>query len=837
MLTKVLTYLEEQDLLDRGSGDEAETMRTQRNIRNTLKYRLKQAYGLDKEQAEEIADKILRIHGLSKDSLDIVNIMSKFVKARYAQDVSVDVNANKESNTITSLVGESVIPYQKILGYDMLYRHMREDWGKKEAKTLSALMYDYSLAIHDSGKLMVPYCWAFDASKIVFFGRPFGQVQSKPPKRVSSYISALDETIHQMAGSHLVGAIAISTFFSDIAYVLINREHVSLETLRTDEKIRKYVENCVQTFIYSVNHLSRSSNESPFTNVSVFDRPKLKALFSEENMGWIFHTEEGEIDPEYFYDVIEECQSIFMDLFDKGDPLAGGMPFRFPVVTLNISKTKEGEVDPNSESFLDKISQREIYRYNIFTSLGTKVASCCFSGEEFITYKSRDGFHTCKLSDYVNSNLPEGETERHLLGDELINTPEGFKPITGVRKIPNPQGKLIDIEFENEQKISATPNQLFLLRRNGEELLVKAEDLIDNFSEFEIDVKILSVKARKSHKPVYDLEVSNDSHIFYIGEVPVHNCRLINNADLNELGASVNSFGGSALSMGSHRVVLLNTNRFALETRDDSKETFFSLLEERLNQATEILVSHRHLLKKLADNGFLMFLKNGWMDLDRMFSTIGLIGLIETIETFNKNKTSEEEKIDMQDLLVFINTKVNELSAKFKIPMNIEQVPGESMAERLVKTDKMLFGEELVPHKLYSNQFIPLWVDATIFERMEADGLYNQLFTGGGIVHFNLGEKTTPQQNKELIKFAVKSGCEHFALNALYSKCEKGHMSFGDIEKCPVCGAKIVDHMTRVVGFFTSVEKWNKTRREWEFPRRKFRAVPSLEEIKKEEDK
>lgn len=690
MLTKVLTYLEEQDLLDRGSGDEAETMRTQRNIRNTLKYRLKQAYGLDKEQAEEIADKILRIHGLSKDSLDIVNIMSKFVKARYAQDVSVDVNANKESNTIMSLVGESVIPYQKILGYDMLYRHMREDWGKREAKTLSALMYDYSLAIHDSGKLMVPYCWAFDASKIVFFGRPFGHVQSKPPKRVSSYISALDETIHQMAGSHLAGAIAISTFFSDIAYVLINREHVSLETLRTDKTIRKYVENCVQTFIYSVNHLSRSSNESPFTNVSVFDRPKLKALFSEENMGWIFHTEEGEIDPEYFYDVIEECQSIFMDLFDKGDPLAGGMPFRFPVVTLNISKTKEGEVDPNSESFLDKISQREIYRYNIFTSLGTKVASCC---------------------------------------------------------------------------------------------------------------------------------------------------RLINNADLNELGASVNSFGGSALSMGSHRVVLLNTNRFALETRDDSKETFFSLLEERLNQATEILVSHRHLLKKLADNGFLMFLKNGWMDLDRMFSTIGLIGLIETIETFNKNKTSEEEKIDMQDLLVFINTKVNELSTKFKIPMNIEQVPGESMAERLVKADKMLFGEELVPHKLYSNQFIPLWADATIFERMEADGLYNQLFTGGGIVHFNLGEKTTPQQNKELIKFAVKSGCEHFALNALYSKCEHGHMSFGDIEKCPVCGAKIVDHMTRVVGFFTSVEKWNKTRREWEFPRRKFRAVPSLEEIKKEEEK
>lgn len=693
MTERVLTTVEEQGLIDRRQENEAETFRTQRNIKNTLKYQLMKEYGVEKEEVNELADKILRIHGLSKDSLDIVNFLHRSIMTQHSQDVSVDANANKEANTITSLIGESVIPYQKLLGYDMLYRQMKEDWGKKEAKTLSALMYDYSLAIHDSGKLMVPYCWAFDASKIVFLGRPFGQVKSKSPRRVSSYIAALDETIHQMAGSHLAGAVAISTFFSDIAYILINREHIDLNTVKTDFSVRKYIENCIQTFIYSVNHLSRSSNESPFTNVSIFDRPKLRALFSEENMGWMFHTEEGEIDPEYFYDMIEQIQDIFCDFFDKGDPLAGGMPFRFPVVTLNFSKTKEGELDPDSEPFLDRMSKKEIFRYNIFTSLGTKVASCC---------------------------------------------------------------------------------------------------------------------------------------------------RLINNADMNELGASVNSFGGSALSMGSHRVVLLNTNRFALELQGKGDAgDYLRMLDTRIEQATKILLSHRHMLAKLRDEGFLMFLSNGWMDLDRMFSTIGLIGLIETVETINKglNKEEGDKKLTIEDMLVFINNKVNELSSKYHIPMNIEQVPGEAMAPRLAKVDKYIFGEDKVPYELYSNQFVPLWVDATVFERMEADGLYNQLFTGGGIVHFNLGERTTPQQNKELIKFAIKSGCEHFALNALYSKCANGHMSFGDVKKCPVCGAEIVDHMTRVVGFFTSVEKWNQTRREWEFPRRKFKGIPSAEEIKKEEEK
>ena len=850
MAERELTVAEEQGLIDRRQEDEAETFRTQRNIRNTLKYQLTKEYGISKDKVGEIADGILKVHGLSKDSLDIVNFLHRSISAKYSQDVSVDANANKESNTITSLIGESVIPYQKLLGYDMLYRQMKEDWGKKEAKTLSALMYDYSLAIHDSGKLMVPYCWAFDASKIVFLGRPFGQVKSKPPRRVSSYVSALDETIHQMAGSHLAGAVAISTFFSDIAYILINREHIDLNTVRTDLSVRKYIENCIQTFIYSVNHLSRSSNESPFTNVSIFDRPKLRSLFSEDNMGWMFHTEEGEIESEYFYDMIEEVQDIFCDFFDKGDPLAGGMPFRFPVATLNFSKTKEGELDPGSEPFLDRMSKKEIFRYNIFTSLGTKVASCCFDYDTEIHFTDKDGnVYHMPIGTYVETRLRDTElggrdyVQAKTEDGDLIAVPGGeLAPITGVIKLANKHRKLISVTFTSGDTIKVTPEQEFMCQ-NGE--MIKAMELVEG-SYLYNDLVVESVEEIKSDAPVYDIEVGTKEHIFKIKmaksghNLRVSNCRLINNADLNELGASVNSFGGSALSMGSHRVVLLNTNRFALEQQGKGDaEDFLRMLDTRIEQATKILLSHRHMLAKLRDNGFLMFLSNGWMDLDRMFSTIGLIGLVETVETVNKEVSIEngDKKLSMEDMLVFINRKVNELSARYHIPMNIEQVPGEAMAPRLAKVDKAIFGEDRVPYKLYSNQFVPLWADATIFERMNADGIYNQLFTGGGIVHFNLGERTTPQQNKELIRFAIRSGCEHFALNALYSKCKEGHMSFGEVDKCPVCGAEIVDHMTRVVGFFTSVEKWNETRREWEFPRRKFRSIPSVGEIKEEESR
>ena len=853
MTERVLTTIEEQGIIDRKQENEAETFRTQRNIKNTLKYQLKKEYGFDTEKTNDIAEKILKIHGLSKDSLDIINFLHRSIVAQHSQDVSVDANANKESNTITSLIGESVIPYQKLLGYDTLYRQMKEDWGKKDAKTLSALMYDYSLAIHDSGKLLIPYCWAFDASKIVFLGRPFGQVKSRPPKRLSSYIAALDETIYLIAGSHLAGAVAISTFFSDIAYILINREHVDLETLRTDAKTRKYVENCIQTFIYSVNHLSRSSNESPFTNVSVFDRPKLRALFSEDNMGWMFHTEEGEIDSEYFYDVIEEVQDIFCDYFDKGDPLAGGMPFRFPVVTLNFSKDTNGNLDPDSEPFLERMSKKEIYRYNIFTSLGTKVASCCFGYDtEIHFYDKNQNVYHMPIGDFVESRLKDTELgEKDYIqtsfkleeAEDFIAVPGGkIAPITGVIKLANKYKKLLSITFTSGDIIKVTPNQQ-LMCQNGE--MIEATDLIEG-SHLYNDLIVASIEEIKSEAPVYDIEVGTEEHLFKIKmeksghNLRVSNCRLINNADMNELGASVNSFGGSALSMGSHRVVLLNTNRYALELQGKGDaDDFLRMLDTRIEQATKILLSHRHMLAKLRDDGFLMFLENGWMDLDRMFSTIGLIGLIETVETLNKglDEKNGDRKLTMEEMLVFINKKVNELSAKYHIPMNIEQVPGEAMAPRLAKVDRYLFGEEKVPYELYSNQFVPLWVDATIFERMEADGYYGDFLTGGGIVHFNLGEKTTPQQNKELIEFAIKSNAQHFALNMAYSECVDGHVTLGKNEKCPICGKEITDYVTRVVGFFTRCSRWTEVRREWEFPRRKFKGVPSVKEIKAEEQK
>lgn len=642
-------------------------------VRNSLKYSLDHKYG---DANDKMTDSFLRLHGLHKDNFDFIKNVEDLISDGIA-DASIDQNSNKNEITVAGIMKEATDSVSKIVGYRSLYRKLKDMYGKKIAKRLTGEMYDFSLAISDSTKINIPYCYALDCTKIVVDGRPFGQLPSAPPKRLSSYIAALNETIHQLS-NHLAGAIAVGSFFLDVFHVLFYREG-KREYGATDTN-REYIKNCYQNFVHSVNHLSRNAVESPFTNISIFDRPKLKTLISDDNMGWYFPMPDWsnlsrEDWLQFVEDKIMELQDIFMEFFDKGDPLNNGVPYRFPVVTINLSKTKDGSTYTSSNDFMDKISQHEIYRYNILVSEGSKVASCC---------------------------------------------------------------------------------------------------------------------------------------------------RLLSDQDMLEIGGQVNSFGGAGISLGSHRVVTINFNRIALEST--SHVDYMNRLVNRIEDAAKILKAHKELLKDEIAMGILPFLANGYMRLDRMFSTFGVMGLVEANETM-RNKCKDIESDYIAESLQLLNRKVAELSKELGIIGNIEQIPGETMAVKLCKADKAIFGEDRVPYTMYANQFIPLWKDATIWERMDIDGMYNKMFTGGGIVHFNLGERVTPSQAKKLINYAIHSGCEHFALNSVYSRCRNNHVSFGNIDKCLVCNEQITEKFSRVVGFMTPISSWNETRRVWEFPKRVFKAI------------
>ena len=270
-------------------------------------------------------------------------------------------------------------------------------------------------------------------------------------------------------------------------------------------------------------------------------------------------------------------------------------------------------------------------------------------------------------------------------------------------------------------------------------------------------------------------------------------CRLI--SDLKDMAEHLNidSFGNGGASIGSHRVITLNLVRI----KDNGKDidTYFKL-------ATKGLKAHRELLKDMIDAEFLKFFNPlNWIDLARhFFSTVGYIGLYESTHSLS---LMEETLIKMGELAKAEATVHN-------MPINLEQIPAESAAVKLaVGTD----------YDILSNQYLPLWIDYDISERLTVAGRLDKLSTGGAITHINVNQKPTREQVKIIIEQAVKLGVHHFAINEKIGICKNGHATYGEV--CH-CGEKVVDYITRIVGYFTPVSSWN-VGRKIEFKKRIFK--------------
>ncbi len=334
-------------------------------------------------------------------------------------------------------------------------------------------------------------------------------------------------------------------------------------------------------------------------------------------------------------------------------------------------------------------------------------------------------------------------------------------------------------------------------------------------------MKIKNVSSRRTEEYVYDIEVGTKDHTFNLyDDHRVSNCRLINDNDLFELGSQVNSFGGAGLSLGSHRVVTINLRRISLES--ESYEDFKDRLKRRMEDASDILKAHKELLKDMVARKTQPFIDMGWIDLDRMFSTFGIMGYYEASEDFKKKYGEDFDYIS--DMIEFMEENSRRISREKGIVTNIEEIPGESMSSKLANTDRWIFGEEKVPEPLYSNQIIPLWKDVTLYEKFKAEGVASKM-SGGGICHYSLGEKITSKQARMVIEAALESGCEHFALNPTYSVCENDHFVFGKNKVCPICNGSIVSNFSRTVGFFILTKNMSSVKRKYDYERRFYKGV------------
>lgn len=304
-------------------------------------------------------------------------------------------------------------------------------------------------------------------------------------------------------------------------------------------------------------------------------------------------------------------------------------------------------------------------------------------------------------------------------------------------------------------------------------------------------------------------------------------CRLKSNID--DLGY-FNSIGGTALKVGSVKVSTVNLARLALE--NNTEQDYLIALKELVELDCKVLDVVRHIIERNVEKGLLPNFSKGLIDFEHLYSTVGVIGVYETMKSFgyvtedefgNTYYTDDAMKFGEKIFKVIHQTKDQfALDKNYKI--NLEQVPGETAANKMLQADVLLYPETVIDDlPLYGNQFIPLGIKTTIQERVRIASTFDSYCNGGSIAHINIESPfDTFEKAWKLTEWIADQGLTYFAFNIKIQACKYNHAFFGDI--CPECGGPVETEYTRVVGFYVPISTWSKQRKD-EFKMRQWERV------------
>ena len=281
-----------------------------------------------------------------------------------------------------------------------------------------------------------------------------------------------------------------------------------------------------------------------------------------------------------------------------------------------------------------------------------------------------------------------------------------------------------------------------------------------------------------------------------------------------------NSFGSGSSKIGSLGVCSINLPRLAIKHKNNI-EGFKEELSNLVVLVARINNAKRRIVQKRIDNGNHPLYDLGYIDINTQYSTCGINGFNEAISFLGEDiKTEKGIQLGL-DIINIINVTNDKMQKRFKTPHNCEQIPAENVSIKLAKKDQLLKYQN--EYEIYSNQFIPLIVNADLLDRIKLQGIFDKYFSGGSILHISCDEKLeSVEEMKLLLQACANKGVIYFAVNYMLRRCENGHMTVGSDHICPICGKEIEDFFTRVVGFLTNIKNWHKIRREEDAPNRQM---------------
>ena len=352
---------------------------------------------------------LFRLEGIHPDQLDINAVSRDYFKTSDRKgsataDHSIDPNANVSGRDVITFNYEVPKSLMKLNSLYNLWKTMKELYGRDDADQAVEQELGGTLYINDVWDIGRPYCFNFSTCDIALEGLNMGgRLTIDPPKSLNAFLRQVEQFTVYAANSTL-GATGLADLL-----IVVSRYVDDILTTGYDHHIKigkaprvwTYVKESLTSLIYTLNWEFRG-NQSPFTNVSVYDRHFLGQLVPSYLIGGTAPDIE----------TVEKVQDLFLDAYNE---TLARTPITFPVVTACFSAgqgSDGGGRTIQDKAFLKKIARHNLkYGFiNIYCGESSTLSSCCRlrSSISDLGYSNTFGAGSTKIGSLgvVTLNLP-----------------------------------------------------------------------------------------------------------------------------------------------------------------------------------------------------------------------------------------------------------------------------------------------------------------------------------------------------------------------------------------------------------------------------------------------
>lgn len=773
-------------------------------------------------------------HKMGRFIRERIDYMNEYSNSNHNASTSseTDSNANVTMKNVANLEGEVYKTTNRIIQRQRMKSKLQELYpevaDQYEKDLNSHIIYTHDEA---STPVLKYYCCAVTLYPLMVEG--VGNVDGITPT-VPNDIQSFSGQITNLAfllSSQCKGAVAFGDYFVALNYYVIKefgeQWYNKLDVIVTNSHITKqhtieyYILKGMKQFIYGVcQPAGNRSYNSPFTNVSWYDKYYFEAMFGE------FYYPDG-TKPEW--NAVDKLQRMFMKLMREIRLLT---PITFPVTTMSLLHNGKEFLDKDYEDLCAEEWSKGGSFFCYMNDNPASLASCCFTKDTICWFRLEKNSDNIELT-FRDAYLKYGDREVFVYNPYR----KDFQKAKLIRVEAAPRNEKV-FKLEDCTEISCTEDHIFPVYEKGD-LQAKDIGIGDSFiTDGNAPIKILDSRSFKTNKAYYCFQFIDETELPYFtltNGVITHNCRVLNEMTDNTFSSTT---GMNGVMTGSCNVITLNINRIVQDYIHtwknwedhivDGKCAFpfewfsknFSDLKHYLINILERVykyhIAYKTMLYDLEDKGMFAASNGNYIYMKKLYSTIGLIGYMEAAQFLGLEISNNKDYKDFLKLIFNTVSEQNKLHSihdkKRPFLMNSEAIPGENLGVKLLEWDKRDGYYTPEGAKRYSCYFFNPWNDkVSIIDKLKLHGGdIAKALSGGQAAHLNLDTHLSKEQYKELMHIAMKNGTNYFTFNIPMSKCKDcNHVVNAPIKECPKCHSKNIRYYTRIIGYLVAVDNWS----------------------------